>query len=127
MKKIMLLTAIIILLSGTHAWCAGKALTFDCTPATDEVTGAKIQFTVGGVAQTPVDAPLVATCGSDPATKVTCTGASKTICFPDTLWPTGYSVARAMVSNARDSSAYSLPLNIPGVPSSPSSVRSITQ
>jgi hypothetical protein len=119
--------AVVILLFPIRAMCAGKVLTFDCTPAGDEITGAKIQFTVGGVAQTPVDAPLVATCGSDPATKVTCTGASKTICYPDTLWPTPYSVARAMVSNVRDSSAYSLPLNIPGVPSSPSSVRSIQQ
>jgi hypothetical protein len=126
MKRI-LFAVIVILVFPIQALCAGKAITFDCTPAVDEVTGAKIQFTVGGVAQTPVDTPLVSACGSDPLTKVTCTGASKTICHPDTLWPAGYSVVTAMVSNVRDSSGYSLPLNVPGIPSSPGLLRAITQ
>lgn len=115
----------ILVLWTCTARAAGKALTFDCTPAVDEITGAKLIFTVGGTPQPAVDAPLVATCGSDPLTKVTCTGASKTICYPDNLWPTAAFTARATVSNARDTSAESPPLNVPGTPSPPSLLRSI--
>ena len=116
--------AIMAVAFASMIWAAPQALTFDCTPAVDAITSAKIQFN----ALPPVDAPLVSTCGSGD-TKITCTDpASKTICFPDTLWPTpGSFTAKAMVSNIRDSSAYSLPLNVPGVPSSPSLLRAIPQ
>jgi hypothetical protein len=114
--------AVVILMFPVHAMCAGKALTFDCTPAADAITGAQIQI---GTA-TPFDVPLVSTCGSG-ADKVTCTGASKTVCWPDTSWPTGAFTAKANVRNDRDTSGYSLPLNVPGIPSSPGLLRAITQ
>jgi hypothetical protein len=122
MKKIILIAGIILLFP-ISGMCAGKVLTFDCTPAADAVTGAQIQIGTG----TPFDVPLVSTCGSG-TDKVTCTDpASKTICYPDTSWPTGPFVAKANVRNARDVSAYSLPLAVPGVPSSPGSLRAIMQ
>jgi hypothetical protein len=121
MKKIILIAGIILLFP-ISGMCAGKALTFDCTPAADNVIGAQIQIGTGA----PFDVPLVSTCGSG-ADKVTCTGASKTICWPDTSWPTGAFTAKANVRNDRDTSAYSLPLAVPGVPSSPGSLRAITQ
>ena len=103
--------------------CSGRSLTFDCTPVVDAVTSVKLYFN----ALPAVDAPLVSTCGSG-ADKVTCTDpASKTICYPDTLWPTTAFTAKATVTNARDTSGQSLPLNVPGVPSSPSLLRAITQ
>ena len=105
------------------AMCAGKSLTVDCSVPADEINSAKIQF---GVA-TPVDAPLVSTCGSS-ADKVTCTDPkSKTICYPDNLWPAGAFAAKVMWSNTRADSGYSNPLAVPGVPSSPSSPRAINQ
>jgi len=122
--KRLIFALIIILLSGSHAWCAGKVLTFDCTPPADEVIGAKIQIGTNP----PIDIPLVSTCGSDPLTKVVCTDPkSKTICWPESSWPTGPFSAKALVLNVRDSSAYSLPLNVPSVPSSPGLLRAITQ
>jgi len=67
MKRLFLATlGIMILMFPIAGMCAGKALTFDCTPTADEITGAKLIFTVGGVAQPAVDVPLVSTCGSDP-------------------------------------------------------------
>ena len=121
MTKIIIILA--ILLFPIQAMCAGRSLTFDCTPAVDAVTSAKLYFN----ALPSVDAPLVSTCGSG-ADKVTCTDpASKTICYPDTLWPTTAFTAKATVTNARDTSGQSLPLSVPGVPSSPSLLRAITQ
>lgn len=101
--------------------CAARAdfLTFDCTLPADLVTGAKIQIGT----DPPVDAVLVSTCGTDPTTKVTCTDpASKTICHPA---PPGAFVAKALVYNVRDSSAYSPPLSVPGIPGSPSFLRRV--
>lgn len=103
--------------------CAGKALTFDCTPAIDEITSAKIQFNMA----TPIDVSLVSTCGSG-TDKVTCTDPkSKTICFPDSLWPTGAFTAKATVSNVRTTSEPSSPLNVPGIPTSPGLLKVIQQ
>ena len=103
--------------------CAGKALTVDCSVAADEINSAKIQF---GVA-TPVDAPLVSTCGSG-ADKVTCTDPkSKTICYPDNLWPMGAFTAKVTWANTRAESPPSLPLAVPGIPSSPSLPRTVNQ
>lgn len=115
-----------IMVIGVCTAHAEKSLTFDCTPASDAILLATIQFTVGAE-RSSFDAPLVSTCGSG-ADKVTCTDPlSKTICFPDTLWPAGAFVAKAMVGNARASSEYSAPLNVPGIPTSPGLLRAITQ
>jgi hypothetical protein len=101
--------------------CIAKAdsLTFDCTPAGDLVTKAAVSINSAA----PVDAALVSTCGNDPATKVTCADpASKTICFPA---PTGPFTATATVTNARTTSPPSSLLTVPGVPSSPASLRRV--
>lgn len=104
--------------------CVARAnsLTFDCTPPGDAITSAKIQFN----SEAPIDVPLTNTCGTDPATKVTCTDpASKTICYPDSFWPAGAFAAKAQVINSRTSSGFSVPLSVPAVPGSPSSLRSV--
>lgn len=113
---------VFLVLAILAAW-AGSAwadfLTFDCTPAGDAVTGALIQIN----ADAPVVAVLVSECGTDPATKVSCLDpASKTICHPA---PAGAFTARAAVSNARDVSAYSAPLNVPAVPGAPAGLKRV--
>ena len=125
MKHLFLLTlGVMILMFPVAGMCAGHVLTFDCTNPAEEINGAKIQIN----ALPAVDVPLVSTCGSDPVTKVVCTDPkSKTICYPEASWPTGAFSAKALVLNIRDSSGYSLPLPVPGVPSSPGSLRSIVQ
>jgi len=123
MVTVVVCWAILAFILASDLLAAGKALTFDCTPAADAVTGAQIQIGTG----TPFDVPLVSTCGSG-ADKVTCVDpASKTICWPDTEWPAGAFTAKANVRNDRDTSGYSLPLNVPGIPSSPGLLRAIQQ
>jgi len=115
--------AVCALLLTSELMAAGKALTFDCTPPADEITGAQIQIGTS----VWIDVPLVSTCGSGTG-KVTCTDpASKTICWPETSWPTGAFIAKALVKNDRDTSGPSSPLSVPGVPTSPGSLRVIQQ
>ena len=110
MKKIMLLAAIIILLSGTHAWCA--SLTCDCTTPTDKVTGFQLQF---GTA-TPIDVPAVEC--------VPAVTDGKRILYDLASLPNGAFTVKAKAVNLWGGSEWTNPLSgTKQLPTSPGSLR----
>lgn len=109
MKRLFLFLSIlwiIFLLTGNTAF-ADPFLTADCTPAVEKVTGFQLQL---GTAPW-TDQAAVLTCGSDPATKVTCTGDSKTLCYDLATLPTGPFTAKARAKNLWGTSTDSAPLS----------------
>lgn len=107
MKKIVLFTAIIILLSGTHAMCA-PYLTCDCSPPADKVTGFQLQFGT----QPAIDIPAVEC--------VPAVTDGKRIYYDLGTLPNGAFTVKALAKNLWGSSAYTAPLadtkQLPGSP-----------
>jgi len=116
MKKVIL--AVLFVLAMVGLANAGPFLTCDCSVATDNVTGAKLQFGTSAW----IDVQVVATCGT--VAPVVCTGTSKTICYDLASLPTGPFTVKGRFVNSWAESTDSLPFSdTKVVPSGPSITR----
>lgn len=116
MKRLLLAMIVVLAMAGLAN--AAPFLTCDCSVASENVTGAKLQF---GTAAW-IDVPVASTCGS--VTPVTCTGASKVICYDLASLPSGPFTVKARFVNIWGESVDSLPFSgTKGAPGSPGSMR----
>lgn len=96
--------------------------TADCSPSADAITGYKVQINGGAW----IDTPAVASCGTNPATKVVCVAPSVTLCYDLSSMPNGPFTILAEAVNSWGVSPPSAPLNgTKSLPTSPSSARVI--
>lgn len=106
MKKLFLIVFLLLVVFSFSVQ-AGPFLTCDCSVAEQNITGAKLKFGTSDY----LNVPVVTTCGSNPATQVTCAGTSRTICYDLAVLPSGPFTVVGRFVNDWGESADSVPFS----------------
>lgn len=119
MKKILFLFLVLAMVAVFSPAMASPWLTCDCSIATENITGAQLQFGTAAY----IDVPVFQACGT--VIPNICMGASKTICYDLASLPIGPFTVKGKFKNAWGASVDSLPFSDTKVVPSSTSIRMI--